>query len=467
MSNTTQAVPSEMDAVSSTPHHTKKMGLMTMLAICVGLVIVQGAMISAIQGVGIGGMAFVAAMIAALVIAQCNAMSFAELALMFPQSGTLATYTQKALGHFPAIIAVFAGYVAVAALAAPIEMFLIDILLGELTQGAVPEKVIPLIILVGLAFTNLVGADVFARVQTTVVVILVGMLALIGIVAITGIAQPHPELTGDTVDWNFGGVLDGSFVGLIALALWTMVGAEYICPLINDVKDPKKTIPRAMHLSLFIIFFLFMAFIYGASFYLNVETLTTADIPYVDYINAVFGKAGLLIATVIAITATCSTINTLLAAIPRMLQGMAEEGQVPAFFKKTNRSDVPWIGTVLLAGAMAVPYLSLSIDSLIVLVIAATTSYLIAYIIANVNVIVLRKRMPNHARPYRTPFYPVPQIIAIVAMAYVALNNSPSPEMTQTVYSITGGILLVVGLLAAFWVKVFMKRGLFEPDMTD
>jgi hypothetical protein len=39
--------------------------------------------------------------------------------------------------------------------------------------------------------------------------------------------------------------------------------------------------------------------------------------------------------------------------------------------------------------------------------------------------------------------------------------------MTQTVYSITGGILLVVGLLAAFWVKVFMKRGLFEPDMTD
>lgn len=466
MSNTTQASPLEMGAVLSTPHHTKKMGLMTMLAICVGLVIVQGAMISAIQGVGIGGMAFVAAMIAALVIAQCNAMSFSELALMFPQAGTLATYTQKALGHFPAIVAVFAGYVVVAVLAAPVEMFLIDILLGELTQGAIPEKLIPLLILAGLAVTNLVGADVFARVQTTVVVILVGMLALIGVVAITGAVQPHPALTGDTVDWNLGGILDGGFVGLIALALWTMVGAEYICPLVKDVKDPQKTIPRAMHLSLFIIFFLFMAFIYGASFYLNVETLTTADIPYVDYINAVFGKAGLFIATIIAITATCSTINTLLAAIPRMLEGMAEQGQVPAFFKKTNRADVPWIGTVMLAVAMSVPYLSLSVDSLIVLVIAATTSYLIAYIIANVNVIVLRKRLPNHARPYRTPFYPLPQIIAIVGMAYVALNNSPSPEMTQMVYSITGGILLVVGLIAAVWVKVFMKRGLFEPDMS-
>ena len=103
---------------------------------------------------------------------------------------------------------------------------------------------------------------------------------------------------------------------------------------------------------------------------------------------------------------------------------------------------------------------------MLVLVIAATTSYLIAYIIANINVIVLRKRMPDHARPYRSPFFPIPQVIAIVAMVYVALNNSPSPEMTQTVYSITGGMLVVVSVLAALWVKFKMKRGLFEPDMS-
>ena len=96
-------------ASPSTMQKSTKIGLITMMAICIGLVIVQGAMISALQGIGMGGTTFVFAMIAALIISQCNAMSFAELSLMFPQEGTLATYTHKAFGHLPAIVAVFAG----------------------------------------------------------------------------------------------------------------------------------------------------------------------------------------------------------------------------------------------------------------------------------------------------------------------------------------------------------------------
>jgi len=126
----------------------KKIGLLTMMAICIGLVIVQGAMISSLQGLGMGGMAFIAAMVAALIIAQFNAMSFAELSLMYPQEGTLATYTQKAIGHFPAIVSVFAGYVAVAILAIPVELFLVDAMVGELLPGMFPEKSVPIFILV-------------------------------------------------------------------------------------------------------------------------------------------------------------------------------------------------------------------------------------------------------------------------------------------------------------------------------
>ncbi len=54
-----------------------------MMSICIGLVVAQGAMISTAQGVGFGAMTFLAAMVAALAISQCNAMSFAELSLMF------------------------------------------------------------------------------------------------------------------------------------------------------------------------------------------------------------------------------------------------------------------------------------------------------------------------------------------------------------------------------------------------
>ncbi len=119
----------------------------------------------------------------------------------------------------------------------------------------------------------------------------------------------------------------------------------------------------------------------------------------------------------------------------------------------------------MIAVLTTIPFLSLGIDSLIVLIIAATTSFLLAYSVAHINVMVLRKRMPNHPRPYRTPFFPVPQILGLIAMLFVALNNSPSPEMTQLVYSITGGILVVLSIIGALWVKFYMKRNLFEPDM--
>ncbi|MDW6092721.1 APC family permease [Vibrio rhizosphaerae] len=465
MSNHTHVQSMDTAGLSMTPRSPLKMRLPTMMAVCIGLVIVQGAMISATQGIGMGGMSFITAMVAALALSQFNAMSFAELSLMFPQEGTLATYTQKAIGHFPAIVAVFAGYVVVAILAIPVEMFLVDAMLAQLFPGMLPDKVVPLLILLGLTMTNLVGADVFARVQNILAFVLVSALILVGLTAITGLSQPHPDLAGKAVDWSFSGVWNGHFIGLIALAMWMMVGVEFICPMVNDVRQPRKNIPRAMHLSLFFIFLIFLAFAYGASLYLDIDTLVGSPLPYLDYAHAVFGQSGLVIATVMALAATCSTINTVLASVPKMLHGMAMQKQAFPQLKAINRFNAPWAAIMMLSVCTAISYFSFEIDALIVLVIAATTSWLLAYIVAHIDVIVLRRRLPQQERPYRTPFYPWPQVIGIVSMLYVALNNSPDPNMTRMVYTITGGILLVISLIAALWVKFYMKRGLFEPDI--
>lgn len=455
-----------LDTVSNTavPHNNKKIGLITMMAVCIGLVIVQGAMISGLQGIAIGGISFIFAMIAALIISQFNAMSFAELSLMFPEEGTLATYTQKAIGHFPAIVAVFAGYVTVASLAVAVELFLVDAVLSELLPGMFPQKVVPILLLAVLTITNLVGADVFAKVQNFIAFILVSAMLLLGLTAFSDSAVEPQAITGTPVDWSFSGVLDGSFIGLIALAMWLFVGAEYICPMINDVKNPAKNIPRAMSLSLFSIFGIFLVFVLGASQLLDTETLLGSPLPYLDYANAVFGNSGLFIATVMAIAATCSTINTILASLPRMLHSMAQQKQAFPILKAVNRYNTPWVGIVMMAVFTTIPFLALDIDSLIVLVIAATTSYLLAYIVSHIDVIVLRQRLPNHKRPYRTPFYPIPQVLGVVAMVYVIINNSPAPEMTQMIFTIAGGILGVVSIIAALWVKFYMKRSLFEPD---
>ncbi|MFL1453993.1 APC family permease [Marinobacter sp. GN3S48] len=461
---TVSDTPKEGTAVQKS---TKKLGFMTMMAICIGLVIVQGSMITATQGIGIGGTAFIAAMFAAFILAQCNAFSFSELSLMFPQEGTLATYTQKAIGHFPAIVSVFSGYVVVAMLAIPVEMLLVDAIIGELLPGVFPQYVVPFGILAFFAFTNYLGADVFAGAQNILAFILVVALVVVGLCAVTGTVEPHPEVTGATIDWSFGGVMDGSFIGLIAMAMWLMVGVEFICPMINEVKNPEKNIPRAMSLSLVAMLAIFLVFVAGVGYYMNTESILASPIPYLDYANAVFGQGGLIVAAVMAVAATCSTVNTVLAGVPRMLHGMAENKQAfPQLKVVSKKFGTPWVGILFMVAIIAIPVVLMGIDDLITLVIAASTSWLLAYVVAHIDVLVLRRRMPHIKRPFRTPFYPLPQLFGIVGMTYVAFNNSPSPEMTVLVYKITGGILLVTSIIAALWVKFYMKRGLFEADLS-
>jgi amino acid transporter len=453
-------------ASESTRPAKKVIGFSTMIAICIGVVVVQGAMMSALQGMGLGGLGFLAAFAVAFVLAQCYVLTFSELSLMFPQAGTLATYTQKAIGHFPAIVAVFAGYVIVAMFGLSAELLLVDAILDKLFPGVFPATLVPLGILVALTLLNILGTDVFARMQNLFTFAMVVALLLVGVSALGGLAEPPPAGFVPDVDWSAASIMDGSFIGLVTLAMWLMVGAEFICPLIGEVRRPERNIPRSMMLSLTFTFSIFVVFCIGASRYLSVQTLTTSPLPYLDYVFAVFGKGAVIIATVMALTATCSTVNTVLAAVPRMLCGMAENGQAfPQMKVLHKRFGTPWMAIVFVAAIIALPFLLMGPDSIITLLIAASTSWLLAYIIAHINVMVLRRRHPDLPRPFKTPFYPLPQVIGILGMGYIALNNSPSPEMTQTVYLLTGAVLLVVGVIALLWVKLVMKRKLFEPDI--
>ncbi|MCX2525354.1 APC family permease [Larsenimonas rhizosphaerae] len=452
----------------SPPAARPVIGFKTMIAICVGTVVVQGVMASGLLGFGIGGLSFLAAMLVAFLLAICNAMSFSELSLMYPQAGTLATYTQKAIGHFPAIVSVFAGYIVVAVFAIPAEFLLVDALLQALFPGILPTHVVPLLILVAIAIFNILGTDVFARLQNVFTFSMIAVILLVGVTALTQPLTPAAASSAAGIDWGLGGIADGSFFGLVALAMWMFVGCEFVCPMISDIRQPEKRIPRAMFLSLGIIFVLFILFCLGGGRYLSDETLTTSPLPYLDLVDAVFGKTGLIIATVMGMTATCSTVNTVLAAVPRMLSGMADNGQAFSIMGKMHsRYNTPWVGILFLAAVSTVTFLLVNPQQIIALVIAAATSWLMAYIVAHIDVIVLRRRHPEHRRPYRTPFYPLPQVLGIIGMTYVIFHASPSPDMTATIYSLLGGVLGVVSLIAIIWVKFKMKKGLFEADLSD
>ncbi len=439
------------------------LGFWSLLAAAIGVVIGQGPLISILQTVGFAGYGAYIAIGTAFLLSLCYVATFSELALMMPKAGGVSTYTEVAIGHFPAIVAVFSGYVVVAMFGLSAEMFLVDAILGELFPGMFSPMLIAFVILGLFTLLNMLGIDVFAKAQNLLAFAMVVFLVLVGLIGTLDMGQPQPEQLNLFADWHFEGL--GIF-SLVALAIWGFVGAEYVCPLVEESKDPERNLPRSMFTGMCVILVVYLLLVMAALNYMPTEALASAELPHVDLIMTMLGDSALLFVAVIAITGTCSTVNSVMAAVPRMLYGMAKNGQVFPIFKQVNSRGEPWVAVIFMAVVVAVPLFIMGSDpdTIITLLIAASTCWFLTYIIAHIDLLVLRKRYPDASRPYKSPLYPIPQVVGILGMAYAAMNNSPSPEMTQQVYTIAGVVLLMVCVIGAIWVKFVMKRGLFEPD---
>ena len=441
------------------------LGLKSLIAVGVGLVVSQGIMAQMLMGVGIAGLGFLIPLTIAFLVALSYVASFSELSLMFPKAGGFSTYTKFALGHFPALLGTYSGYVVVAMFALPTELLLVDLLFDAIYPGVFPPMMLGCSVLFLFTLLNIVGVDIFARVQTALAFTMIVSLAMLGLTATSGI--PDGRLVSETLwtNWNPTGV---DVFALVTLALWGFVGAEFICPLAEETKSPERNIPRSMFLSVTIIFAVFVVYCLGAIFYVPASTLLQSPLPHLHYAKAVFGDFGLIFIAVAGLTAVCSTVNTTLAAVPRMLYGMAADGQaLPVFGRLHSRYHTPWIAIVFMACLVGLPLTFLSADDIGKMLISAALCWLFAYLIAHFNVIALRIRFPTMTRPYKTPFYPWPQILGIVGILYALIHGSPTPEMAASVYGNAIGVLSLVSVGSFLWIKFVMKKDLFSPSPLD
>jgi len=422
-------------------------------------------MVTLLQATGMGGYDVFIALFVALILSLTYIFSFAELALMLPSAGSLSSYTTVAIGPFPAIVAVFAGYVIPAMFGLSAELLLIGNIGKQFIPGGLSPTGIAWTLLALFSILNILGVDIFARLQNLLTIVKVAVLFAIGagaclIAWLYMPAVPAPIAVMPTSS--------ASFLGLVTLVMMAFLGVEMICPLIEETKSPEKNLPRAMIISILIIAALSGIFCLGAILTMpSMQQLVESPSPHLDYTMRVFAKAGTVIFVIAIVSATCGVLNGVLAMVPRILYGMACNGQTFAVLKTVHpRFGTPWVAIVVMTCLAGLPLLVLNsrANVLTVLLISTSTSWLLAYIIAHVNVIVLRRRFPNARRPFKTPLYPIPQILGIGGMAYAVVYNSPTPELARAVFESAGLVIAIVCIGSALWVKVVMRRKLFEPD---
>jgi amino acid transporter len=353
---------------------------------------------------------------------------------------------------------VFAGYVVPALFGPAAELLLVDAVLAQLLPGTLPGFGWAALLLGVLVLLNLLGTDVFARVQTALTFIMLVFLLLTAAVGLGGTPTAPAGQGLPAMGANI------TVLGIVALVMYSLIGTEFVTPLTSAAAQPERDVPRSMFVGLTVVALANAAFCLAAVAAVGRAKLGESPLPHLDVVQAVFGTGGRIAFAAIAITATASLLNMVLGAVPRMLMDMARAGEAFPILARTNARGVPWAATLFVA---ALPLVGLAwaggdVGRIVPLLIAAAGAWLVSYMMAHLSLIVLRRRRPQAHRPWRAPLAPLPQLLAIAGMAWVIANAAPAPELERPIFTALAAVLGLVAVIGTLWVKVVMKRPLFE-----
>jgi amino acid transporter len=440
----------------------RKLGVGSGAAICMGLIVATSCLVSLGQGFGLAGRDFIFVMIIVAVLNAFVALSFSELNYMMPNvTGGLGQYMLVGLGPWASIVSNLSAYVITNVFAGPAELTMCGIVLHILFP-AVPTAVFSVAVLLTLFILNLFGVDIFAKVQSVTVALLIFSMAALGVLGLfhvgTGVPVAPEEVAPPITD--IGGI-----IGLSALAFWLFIGVEFIVPVSKDMKNPRRTIPLSMMLALGILLVVQSVLGSGMINYVGTEEMLSVDLPHIAYAERLLGRAGTIWMGIVTLLATASTLNTILPAVGKILQGMAEEGMMPKFLGKTNKYRAPWVGMSIMVIAILTMVLSGFVNSsgLINMILAGSCFYLASYVLTHLNVLVLRKRYPHAIRNKKLKLGGIPQVIGMVGCVYMIWNISSDMDDRIMIYKTFGMLFVILALFAFGWVKSAMKAKPFKP----
>jgi amino acid transporter len=449
-------------------------GFPTALATSVGLIIASSVLLTATQGFGVGGGVFALAILIAFVLMIFQTMSFSEASGMMPLAGSVYDYISAGLGRFLGVTGTLVAYLVVHIFAGTAETSAAGLFAAvnfPFLEGLDPANswVIGVSLLVIFGVINLLGIRVYGAVEVALTAVMWGTLTLFGLIGVFRAATVE-------LDGAFGASLVGgdltAVLSMVGLAMFLFVGVEYVTPLASELREPAKVIPKAMFIGLVAV--AFSMFVYGLGILRHVEnvelepglSLFDTPLPIPAFGEAMLGTVGRWWLAIAVLFASAATISTLLAGIPRILYGMAKDTAFPPIFGKLHpRYKTPVWGIALTVVIPAVYSVVIQgdIDSIFVLILAAVCAWLFAYILVNISIIALRRRRPDLARPYRTPMYPVPQILATIGMLVTIWYIAPPFLERRDIYLRFFGMLAIVAVFAIWQTIVKTKKPLFEP----
>lgn len=417
-------------AHGASDHLKRSIGTFQLTMFGVGATVGTGIFFVLADAVPEAGPAVLISFMVAGVAAGLSAICYAELASAVPVSGSTYSYAYTSLGEFAAMgiaACLLLEYgVSISAVAVGWSGYL-NKLFENLFGWHIPQALsaapwdsapgivnLPSVLLIVMCAVLLIrGASESATVNTIMVVIKLGVLAMFVVIALTAYNADH-----------FAGFWDAGFHGIKAAAatiFFSFIGLDAVSTAGDEVKNPQKTMPRAIIAALLIV----------TTVYILVAFAGIGSQPAAEFGSEEQQSAGLSVilehitggtwaSTILAAGAVISIFSVTLVVMygqTRILFAMGRDGLLPPMFAKVNPTTMtPVNNTIVVAVVTGLLAGFIPLDYLLDMVSIGT---LVAFITVSLAVIILRVREPNMARPFKVPLYPVTPVLSIGACIVV------------------------------------------------
>jgi len=394
-------------------------------------------------------------------LALCGALCVAELAAALPRAGGEYVYLREAYGPMPAFLSgwtsffvgfsaplAVVGYVAASYLLTPFR-------LAEDETGPM-VKILAAIIIVAVTLPNLLGHRQSAWTQNLTTMLKIGLFVSLVVAAfLFGDGQVAHFSRGQPIEKvGLGTAATQLFYVMFAYSGWN--AATYMA---GEVKNPAKTLPRALLLGTGLVIVLYLAlnliFAYGVPL-VGVGFDNAEQVPQMAVRNLFGAKTAGVFNVLLGLT-FLATVSAFIITGPRIYYAMAKDGLFPALAGHVSSKGRVPVYAMICQSACAIiilfatdfrnlyRYTSVGLSVFALLVIGA--------------VYVLRWRRPDMERPFRLPGYPVVPAIFLVVILFMtvfAFKQWPKPSL----YSL-GSILAGIPVYYAwsFYVRHFQSPG--------
>ncbi len=404
-------------------------------ATLIGVGAMIGAGIFVLTGIaaGVAGPALILAFALNGIVTLFTAMSYAELGSCFHDAGGGYRWTKEALPRWAGFLSGwmdwFAHAVACSVYALGFGAYF-EYVLNEMGYKVPhwaflsPQKLLAVVVALLFGYVNFRGASETGKVGNIVTGTKIVILMIFIVFGVEFVFhQPHWESSGFTPFFPNGW---SGVVKAMGLTFIAFEGYEIIAQSSEEIKDPKRNIPKAVFYSLIIVIpiYLLVAFVALGGVhppngmtpwaYLGAQK----EIALVDVARHFF-RGGALMILVAGLISTMSALNATVFSSSRMAFAMGRDRNFPGFFSKVHpkRNTPHW---AILLSLLIIIFMAISLPIQDVAT-ASDVMFLLIFLQVNLALITLRKKRPELDRGYFVPLFPWISIAGIIANLGLAL----------------------------------------------